>query len=359
MKILRVINSLNIGGAERSVVGNVPLHIQNGIDMEVLLLTGKRTFFLEELEKQHIKIHVLGKNNNVYNPFLIFKIIKYINKYDLIHVSLFPALYWVAIAKIVTRSKTKLIFTEHNTHNKRMNRPFFKWVDRFIYKQYNQIVAISPEANFNLSNHLSGKYAISTIYNGVDISKIKNVYKKDSINLVPTDKKIILQIAGFREQKDQDTVIRSLSLLPKEYHVVFAGDGQRMNICKDLAKSLNVFDRISFLGLQNNVENILSCADVVVMSSHWEGFGRAAVEGMAAAKPVIATNVSGLSDIVGGAGLLFEVGDHKKLADLIMNLFKDEKFYNKIALKCSERAEKYDIKTMVKGYELLYQKAIL
>lgn len=359
MKILRVINSLNIGGAERSVVGNVPLHIQNGIDMEVLLLTGKRTFFLEELEKKNIKIHVLGKNNNVYNPLLIFKISKYINNYDLIHVSLFPALYWVALAKIVTRSKTKLVFTEHSTHNKRMNSPFFRWVDRFIYKQYNHIVSITPEANFNLTKHLNGKYAIATIYNGVDISKIKNGTKKKLNNVVPADKKIILQIAGFRAAKDQDTVIKSLSLLPQEYHVVFAGDGQRMNICKDLAKSLNVFDRISFLGLQNNVENILSCADVVVMSSHWEGFGRAAVEGMAAAKPVIATNVSGLSDIVGGAGLLFEVGDYKKLAGIIRNLCKDEKFYNEIAVKCAERAEKYDIKTMVDGYELLYEKAIL
>ena len=47
MRILRVINSLNIGGAERSIVGNVPLHIQNGIDMEVLLLNGEKTFFFE------------------------------------------------------------------------------------------------------------------------------------------------------------------------------------------------------------------------------------------------------------------------------------------------------------------------
>jgi glycosyltransferase involved in cell wall biosynthesis len=355
MKILRVINSLDIGGAERSVVGNVPLHIQNGVDMEVLLLNGQRTFFLEELEKQNIKIHFLGKNNNVYNPALIFKISKYINEYDLIHVSLFPALYWVSLAKILTKSKTKLVFTEHNTNNRRMNNFLFRWIDKIIYKQYNHIVAISPETNVVISKHLNRDSSISTIYNGVDLFRFKNGKKKCSNNLIPENKKIILQIGGFRDEKDQDTVIKSLLLLPNEFHVVFVGIGKRMELCKHYAKSLNVFQRITFLGLHNNVEDILSIADVVVMSSHWEGFGRAAVEGMAASKPVIATNVSGLSSIVGGAGLLFEVGDHEKLAELIINLFKDKRFYDEISFKCSQRAEKYGIKNMVDQYEVLYK----
>lgn len=356
MKVLRVINSLNIGGAERSIAGNVPLHVQNGVDIEVLLLNGNETFFLKELEKHNVKVHFLGKNNSVYNPILIFKLFRYINKYDIIHVSLFPALYWLALAKILFSSKSKLIFTEHNTHNKRMNNFLFRMIDKILYKQYQSIVAISPEVNFNLSKHLGHKYPIITIYNGVDISKIKQAHnRKEKLDFIPSNKKLLLQVSGFRAQKDQDTLIRALALLPIEFHLLLIGDGPRIDICKALAKSLNVQERITFLGLQHNVEDILHSSDIVILSSHWEGFGRSAVEGMAAGKPVIASNVEGLSQIVEGAGLLFEVGDYIALSGLILDLSSSDLIYKEVAQKCLERAHKYDIRKMVDSYEQLYR----
>ena len=107
MRILRVINSLNIGGAERSIAGNVPLHVNNGYQTDVLLLDGNPTFFLKDLLKQNIKVTWFGVNNFIYNPLYIFKISKIINKYDIIHVHLFPSLYWVALAKLLTKSNTK------------------------------------------------------------------------------------------------------------------------------------------------------------------------------------------------------------------------------------------------------------
>ena len=174
MKILRVINSLTIAGAERSVVGNVPYHIKNGFKVDILVLNGLKTFFLDEVIKEKINLIILGKNNNIYNPVLIFKICKIINKYDVIHVSLFPSLYWVAIAKFITRSKTKLVYTEHSTNNARRGKYIFKWIDSFIYKQYDKLVAITPETKKNLIEHLIYKPDIVTIYNGVDLEKIKH-----------------------------------------------------------------------------------------------------------------------------------------------------------------------------------------
>ena len=90
------------------------------------------------------------------------------------------------------------------------------------------------------------------------------------------------------------------------------------------------------------------------MSSHWEGFGRAAVEGMAFAKPVIATNVSGFADVVKGAGLLFETGAVGELTKLIIKLAENKSFYDEIAKKCAVRAQQYDIVHMIKKYEDIY-----
>jgi glycosyltransferase involved in cell wall biosynthesis len=357
MKILRVINSLHIGGAERSIVGNVPLHIENGYEMDVLLLNGEATFFLEELKEKNVKIITLGVSNNIYNPLLLIKISKIIKDYDIVHAHLFPALYWVALARIFSSSKPKMIFTEHNTHNKRRDFFFFKYIDKLIYKQYEHIIAITPETNTNLSVHLERYNDITTIYNGVDLNKIKteknSFVKKLKEKL--KGKKLLIQVASFRIQKDQDTLIRALRILPDDFHVLFVGDGQRLESCKNLAESLGVLERMNFLGLQNNVGAFLRLSDIVIMSSHWEGFGRTAIEGMAAGKPVIATNVSGLSDIVSNAGLLFEVGDYNKLANLILTLSKDKEYYNEIKMKCLKRSEKYSIQKMVNEYETIYK----
>lgn len=94
---------------------------------------------------------------------------------------------------------------------------------------------------------------------------------------------------------------------------------------------------------------------MVVMSSHIEGFGLAAVEGMSVGKPFIASDVDGLNDVIRGAGLLFRHGDDKQLAELITTLINDKELYNKVANQCLERAKQYDISGMVEGYMKVYK----
>lgn len=356
MRVLRVINSLKIGGAERSIEVNIPLHIANGIDMELLLLDGQDSFFLRELQNQNVIIHSFGRNNSIYNPFLIFKIIKVINNYDIIHGHLFPTFYWIALAKWISLSKVKLIFTEHSTHNRRRNNWFFRKIDKFIYKQYDAIITISDAANESFLSCFGNSIYPTIIYNGVDLLRVRNEAMETNTALLDEylGFNIILQIAGFRPEKDQDTLIKALTFLPQDFHLVLVGDGERRTICEDLAKKLEVFDRITFLGLQNNIGSIITKADIVVMSSHWEGFGRAAIESMALGKPVIASNVPGLSKVVEGAGLLFEVGDFKELSELILQVIRDREYYELLSKKCLIRSEMYNVKTMIDKYESVY-----
>ena len=139
---------------------------------------------------------------------------------------------------------------------------------------------------------------------------------------------------------------------------VFVGDGVRRTICENLAVHEGVKDRIHFLGVRDDVPQILQSVDVVVMSSHCEGFGLAAVEGMAAGKPVIASDVPGLSEVVSGAGVLFEQGNVKMLSEQINALLTDSKYYEEIAHKCLLRAERYDIHKMGEQYEEIYRSVI-
>ena len=94
--------------------------------------------------------------------------------------------------------------------------------------------------------------------------------------------------------------------LPVNFKLILVGEGPLKNSSQMLVQELCLKDRVFFLGNRDDVERIFKTADLSVLSSHWEGFGLVAVEGMAAGKPVIASNVSGLSEIVSGAGVLFE-----------------------------------------------------
>ena len=117
-----------------------------------------------------------------------------------------------------------------------------------------------------------------------------------------------------------------------------------------------LFRSVHLLGLRTDVPNLLKASDIVVQSSHIEGFGLAAVEAMAAGKPVIASNVEGLSGVVEGAGLLFEHENAQQLAYAISNVLNDKKQYQSLVEKGCKRASIYTIETMADKYLMEYNR---
>ena len=149
-----------------------------------------------------------------------------------------------------------------------------------------------------------------------------------------------------------------MQLLPEEYHLLLVGDGVRINECKQLAHTLGVEKRVHFLGIRTDVPNLLKAADVVVMSSHHEGLSLSNLEGMAAGKPFIASNVDGLREIVTGYGILFPHEDEKALAAIIQQLCNDSQYASTIAIRCQQRAFEYDISKMVAAYNAVYHEVM-
>ena len=121
---------------------------------------------------------------------------------------------------------------------------------------------------------------------------------------------------------------------------------------------LDVSDRVRFLGNRYDIPQLMNYADVAILSSHWEGFGLAIIEGMAAGKPAIACDIEGVREIVNGYGLLFKQGDEKDLAKHIKSLLGDSQFYQEIAAKCKSRAKDFDINVMVEKFIHLYKEVL-
>ena len=359
LKILQVINCLATGGAEKLLLETIPLYHKKGIAMDILVLDGTDYPFMKQLKELNCcSVYSLG-SKSVYNPIAIFKIIPYLRKYDLIHVHLFPAQYFVVFAKLFVFSKVKLVFTEHNTANRRMINRFFQLFDRFIYAHYHTVICITKEVKLILEKHIGSRSnKLVVIENGVNIDTIKDskTYSKDNIHYgIDKEDKLIIQVAGFREQKDQPTLIRALSFLPNNYKVLLVGEGIMQNSCEALTKELQLQKRVFFLGIRMDVPQLLKTADIVVLSSKYEGLSLSSIEGMASGKPFVASNVPGLAGIVAGAGILFELDDSKELATAIEKLMNNPEYYKSVAEACQERANQYDINSMVDNHIQLYE----
>ena len=355
MKILHIITSLRTGGAEKLMVDLLPRLQRMNNDIEILLFDGIRTTFFDKLESQGIKIHKLDYGKNVYNPILLIKLFIFLlkNKFDIVHTHNTACQLFTAIVSIFF--SFRLITTEHNTTNRRRNLKWYKLIDKWMYHRYDDVICISKIAENNLRKYLcSNDDKIITIQNGIDIEAYSNAQPLNQTN----DKQIIVMVAGFRKEKDQDTLIKALSLIPKDqFELWLVGDGERKELLKTLVYSKGLENNVVFWGIRNDVPSILKSADIIVMSSHSEGLSLSNLEGMASGKPLIASDVDGLREVTQNYGLLFEHGNSKDLADKITLLSNDKDLYQKVAKNCYRRACQFDINEMSITYNNIYNKS--
>lgn len=358
MRILQVITSLQIGGAEKLIAEITPMLRDKGHQVDVLAFDGVETHFTQMLKQQGIKIISFGKNCNVYNPLFIFKLAKLMRHYDIVHTHNTASQLFAAIASLLC--SVLLCTTEHTTSNRRRGWKWYARVDRWMYRCYRRIICISDSTETNLREFIGEQSdKIVTIYNGINVSAYSNATAIDKASLTAhPSRKVVAMVAGFRIQKDQETLIRAISHLPSDIELWLVGDGERRPLIEKCITENDLSARVHLLGVRSNIPAILKAADIVVQSSHWEGFGLAAVEGMAAGKPVIASNVAGLAQVVESAGILFPHGDDKALAAKIERLAFDPDHYRAVADRCYRRALQFDISKMVDQYNQIYQSII-
>ncbi|WP_010178375.1 glycosyltransferase [Aquimarina agarilytica] len=362
MKVLQVINSLGAGGAEKLVVETSLLFAKKGIEINILLLNGEKTPLFDSLKIANNTIQVYSLVGNIYNPLHVFKIKSFFKNYDIIHAHLFPVSYWVAFANFFSLKKKPIIFTEHNTTNRRRSIFIFKIIDRLVYKQFKKTVTISEAVDVNLKKHLSVNEKtkrITKIHNGIDLKKIQQAiaYTKEELGFEDLDK-LVLQVASFTPQKDQKTLIKAIQLLPKNVKLLLVGSGPLIEEYKNFIKTEQIEDRVFFLGIRNDVPRLLKSVDIVALSSHYEGLSLSCIEGMASGKPFIASNTPGLGDIVDGSGIVFEDSNYKELADTIIDLLNNDTFSAKVATQCIKKAQYFDINIMVTSYIELFKKLV-
>jgi hypothetical protein len=356
LKVLHVITSLRTGGAERLMVDLLPRLRERGLVVELAVLDGTQTDFYSALEALGIRIHMLGMGvRAMHSPRCVPALRRLMRQFDVIHTHNTPCQFFVAIASVGMKQAPKLVTTEHSTMNRRRNSFLFRLLDKWMYGRYNKIIGVSDSTTLSLLNYLHGLQQSITINNGIAVDAFLHATAAQDIMEAFGQNKRLVMSAAFRYPKDHETVIRALHLLPNNYHLLLAGDGERRTMVEDFVEKELLSQRVHFLGNRNDVANVLKAADVIVMSSRYEGLSLSSLEGLASGRPVVASDVPGLREIVGDAGLLFPQGDAQALAKTILDLEENATLCQQTIEKGLQLALQYDISTMIEAYWQVYQ----
>lgn len=358
MRILHIITSLRSGGAERLVVDLLPRFRAHGHEVELLLFDGTRTPLLESIEAEGIPASALGTGAfHMHDPLSLPRLKRFLRRrrFDIIHTHNTPCQLLAALAS--PEDGTVLVTTEHNTFNRRRDWRWFRSMDRWMYGRYTFIACVGEQTRINLLDVLGESFEDKTavIANGIDFSRFAPARSVRYDKSARDGKHIILMVAAFRPQKDHSTLLKAMAQLPEEYELWLAGEGETLAACEKLARSLSLGGRVRFLGARADVPELVAQAEVLVLSSHYEGMSLSSIEGMASGRPFIASDVEGLRDVVGGAGLLVPHEDANALAGSIRRVCEDAALYSSVLEACLSRAAGFDIDSTARAYEKVYE----
>ncbi len=142
------------------------------------------------------------------------------------------------------------------------------------------------------------------------------------------DERLFVHLSNFRPVKRIQDVVEVFARVARTVpaRLMLIGDGPDRSIAEYLAREHRVQDKIHFIGKQDNVNELLPLADLMLMPSEMESFGLAALEAMACGVPSIATHVGGVSELIedGKNGLVFDVGDVKSMSEAAVKLLGEE-----------------------------------
>jgi glycosyltransferase involved in cell wall biosynthesis len=216
-----------------------------------------------------------------------------------------------------------------------MERTYHLLLERFSSPLVSQYVAVSDHTkHFTIRRSKTKPEKIVTIYNGVDAHEYGH-NPRTSPSLIKSSlginlkSKVVGTVGRLRKEKGHGYLLQAFAHIArtmKDVTLLIVGEGEDSVRLKRLTDELGLKDHVIFSGLRDDVPDLLRVMDVFVLSSLWEGMPNALLEAMAAKKPVIATSVGGVPEVIvdGKTGLLVPPNDTQALSMALMSLLADE-----------------------------------
>ena len=327
MKILQFIASKVWGGAEKSFA-ELCNELSKSIEIEVVLFNENK---IEERLNKNIKIHRLSSDSSRHNPFLYFEIFTLIKKInpDIIHTHSAKASEIIyTLNKFVS---LKQVATKRNPRKGK------------VFNKINYVTAISKDVVRSID-----KKDVELIYNG--LLQERTIPVKNS-NLVFT----LLAVGGLDKIKGFDILIKEVSKLDFPFHLNIAGEGDEKQNLENLIKNLDLSEKVTLLGHREDISSLIATADLVVISSHSEGFGRVIVETLFYGKLIVSTRV-GLSIEILPEELLI---DDFEIAKKISTVYANEEHYDTLFSQVKKmRSKAFVLENNIQNYIDYYERIL-
>lgn len=363
IRVLQIIPNFGYGGAEMLVKDLLLAQDTQKLEMAACsLYPFSATSIEEEIHEKNLTVFYLDKElgpdprmvKRLYDTFMRFKP-------HVIHTHRY-AIRYTLIPSILCQIPVK-IHTIHNIARKEVDLAgriiHFLAFRLFNYKPIgiSKIISESAMDYYKIDN-------IPYIYNCIPTDKyINNNNMKLNIRLslnFDDDSLVIIHVGRFFPQKNHRLLIESFSrvlLKINNVKLVMVGDGDLRPEMEGIVNRNGLNNHIKFLGVRKDIADLLSASDIFVLSSDWEGLPLTVIEAMAAGKPVIATAVGGVPELIEDNinGYLVKPGDIDSLAHAIIKMAGDREGSRKMGEIGQKMArEKFDIGIMAKAYENLY-----
>jgi glycosyltransferase involved in cell wall biosynthesis len=373
LKLLFVIDNLQFGGGER-----VFAQIINGLPQErykIFLASYPNKEFLQAIHSA--SVHFFSTDfSKRFNLSLIRELIKIIkqNKIDIVHGQGARAEFYARLAcKLAGDSKyiSTIAMPVEGFDVSPLRKKIYSLLDRFSERFVDRFLVVSDVLkNRMVREHGIPAEKVIRIYNGIEIDrylpekeersreKIRSEFNMDEETVV------IGSLGRLVWQKGFKYLIQAVPEVLKEFpqaKELIVGEGPLRKELEALAERLNVKEHLVFAGFRSDIKEILSAIDILVIPSLLEGFPIITLEGMATAKPIIATNIDGIKEqiIDGESGILIPPRDANAIGEAILKLNRDEKLAQKMGWKARKRVEKeFSAEKMVTTTEQVYQSLI-
>lgn len=352
--IIQVITAPDGGGAERLVRElnrQLPAY---GVDSRAVFLTNPNKI---ALSRREICLGLRSPRS----PIAPIKLHRYIGnlahaRLSAIHAHLTHPLYYTAMG--LAGGIRRLLYTEHNTHNRRRNIPMMRRMEQKIYRRYDAIICISEGTKTSLERWLADEAVcrrLRVIYNGSRLFSYKAHRQFTPGNLR------VVSIGSLTRKKGFDTAIEAIAQIRSivsEYQIV--GAGPEKHLLQKLVHEKGLNDIVRFAGWSENVESYLHNAHVQLIPSRWEGFGLVVVEGLSTGLPIVAFDVPGLHEVLKNtpSARLVRPGAASALSEELKNIHHG--FVNGVdyAEEARKRSEQYSMDRMIAAYARLYRRIL-
>lgn len=345
MKILQVITQSELGGAQ-TVVAQLANSLSK--EHEVILAAGQGdgkmwAMVNEQVIKEdcpHLQRSISLKNDVLATIELRRLYKKY--KPDIIHLHSSKA---GTLGRIVFPTK-KTVYTVHGFDSIRLAFRKFLPIERYLQHFCKAIIGVSKYDEKNLIAE-SIRNNVSTIYNGISVPDCS---KMSDIDVFNQDKKIILTIARVAPPKRTDLFVDVARLLP-QYNFVWIGNQHEVTEFGELPSNCH------FLGNIPNAGAFCSKADLLMLPSNYEGLPMVILEAMSFGKPVVASNVGGVSEIVRNDVNGYALENNPQLfAEKIKHILENEGLYSKLSQNSLNIFQsELTVEKMVQGYLTIYK----